>query len=145
MWLKGFHGGSAVKHSPAMQKTIYKVGDVGFIPALRRSPGEGNGYPLQYSCLENPMSRGVWWATVHGVVKSQTRLSNTLESFLVHCESQFLSTTLVSVIFSLCFLVSFWAGFLGATWDTRSAFFPCFPVPRLITPWSAWPRVILGD
>ena len=51
MWLKGFHGGSAViKHSPAMQKTIYKVGDVGFIPALRRSPGEGNDNQFQYSC-----------------------------------------------------------------------------------------------
>ena len=39
-------------------------------------PGEGNGNPLQYSCLENPMDRGAWWATVHGVTKSQTRLSD---------------------------------------------------------------------
>ena len=44
-------------------------GDLGLIPGLRRSPGEGNGNPLQYSCLENPMDRGTWRATVHGVAK----------------------------------------------------------------------------
>ena len=48
--------------------------DVGFIPGSARSPGRGNGNPLQYSCLENPMDRGAWWATVHGVAKSQTGL-----------------------------------------------------------------------
>ena len=47
---------------------------VGLIPELGRSPGEGNGNPLQYSCLENPRNRGAWWATVHAVEKSQTRL-----------------------------------------------------------------------
>ena len=46
----------------------------GLVPGLGRSSGEGNGNPLQYSCLENPMDRGVWWATVHGVSKSQTWL-----------------------------------------------------------------------
>ena len=51
-------------------------GDLGSIPGSGRSPGEGNGKPLQYSCLENPMDRGAWWATVHGVAKSWTRLSN---------------------------------------------------------------------
>ena len=48
----------------------------GFDPWVGRSPGEGNGNPLQYSCLENPKDRGAWWATVHGVAKSQTRLSD---------------------------------------------------------------------
>ena len=48
------------------------AGDLGYIPGWGRSPGEGNGYPLQYSCLENPMDRGAWWATVHGVTKSGT-------------------------------------------------------------------------
>ena len=48
--------------------------DTGSIPGLGRSPGEGNGNPLQYSCLENPMDRGAWWATVHGVTKSWTWL-----------------------------------------------------------------------
>ena len=50
--------------------------ETGSIPGLGRSPGEGNGNPLQYSCLENPMEGGAWWATVHGVAKSQTRLSD---------------------------------------------------------------------
>ena len=49
-----------------------KIGELGLIPDLGRSPGEGNGNPLQYSCLENPMDRGTWWATVHGVAKSRT-------------------------------------------------------------------------
>ena len=51
------------------------AGDRGLIPRLGRSPGEGNGNPLQYSCLENPLDRGAWRATVHGVTKSWTRLS----------------------------------------------------------------------
>ena len=56
--------------------SAYNAGDPVSIPRLGRSPGEGNGNPLQYSCLENPMDRGAWLATVHGVAKSQTRLSN---------------------------------------------------------------------
>jgi len=48
--------------------------DVGSIPESGRSPGGGNGNPLQYSYLGNPMDRGAWWATVHGVAKSETRL-----------------------------------------------------------------------
>ena len=50
------------------------IRDTGLIPVLGRSPGEVHGNPLQYSCLENPMDRGVWWATVHGIAKSWTRL-----------------------------------------------------------------------
>ena len=45
------------------------AGDTGLIPGLGGSPGEGSGYPLQYSCLENPIDRGAWWATVHGITK----------------------------------------------------------------------------
>ena len=48
------------------------MGDPGLIPGWKRSPGEGNDNPLHYSCLENSMDRGAWWATVHGVTKSQT-------------------------------------------------------------------------
>ena len=51
------------------------AGDLGLIPGLGGSHGKGNGNPLQYSCLENPMDGGAWSATVHGVTKSQTRLS----------------------------------------------------------------------
>ena len=54
------------------------VGDLGLIAGSGRSPGEGNGNPLQYSCLENSMDGGAWWATVHGVTKSRTRLSERL-------------------------------------------------------------------
>jgi len=57
-----------VKNLPAMQKTW--VRSLGSVPGLGRFPGEENGNPLQYSCLENPMDRGAWWATVHGVSKS---------------------------------------------------------------------------
>ena len=52
--------------------SAYNAGDLGSIPGLGRSPGEGNGNPLQYSCLENPMDGGAWSATVHGVAKSRT-------------------------------------------------------------------------
>ena len=52
------------------------AGDPGSIPGWGRSPGEGNGNPLQYSCLENSMDGGAWWATVHGIAKSQTQLND---------------------------------------------------------------------
>ena len=52
------------------------TGDAGSIPGSVRCPGEGNGNTLQYSCLGNPTDRGAWWATVHGVIKNQTGLSN---------------------------------------------------------------------
>ena len=66
----GFPGGTMVKNPPA------NAGDVGLIPVLGRSPGEGNDIPHQYSCLGNPRDRGAWWAIVHGVVKSRTQLSD---------------------------------------------------------------------
>ena len=68
----GFPGGSVVKNPPA---SAGATGDVGLIPELRRSPGEGNGNPLQYSCLGNPMDRGAWQVTVHGIAKSRTWLN----------------------------------------------------------------------
>ena len=66
----GFPGGSEVKASAC------NAGDLGLIPGLGRSPGEGNDNPLQYSCLENPMGGGAWWAAVHGTAKSRTQLSD---------------------------------------------------------------------
>ena len=66
-----------VKNLPARTGDIR---DVGSIPGLGRSPGGGNGNPLQYPCLENPIDRGAWWATVHEVAKSQTQL----ERFSMH-------------------------------------------------------------
>ena len=57
------------------KESACSAGDLGMTPGSGRSPGEGNGYPLQYSCLENSMERGAWWATVQGVTKCQTRLT----------------------------------------------------------------------
>ena len=75
-----------VKNLPA------KAGDLGSIPRSGRSPGGGSGNPLQCSCLKNPTSRGAWWATVHGVTKSQMRLSthniNTLGVLDESCEAR---------------------------------------------------------
>ena len=67
---QGFPGGSDSKES------VFNAGNPGLIPGLRRSPGGENGNPLHYSSQENPMDRGDWRATVHGVAKSQTHLSN---------------------------------------------------------------------
>ena len=63
---EGFSGGSVVKNLPAKQET--------WVAWLERSPGEGNGNPVQCSCLKNPMDDGTWWAIVHGAAKSRTRL-----------------------------------------------------------------------
>ena len=68
-WIIGvFDHGSVVKNPPA------NAGDMGSIAGSGRSPGEGNGYPLQYSCPGNPMERGAWWATVHGVSRVKHNL-----------------------------------------------------------------------
>ena len=68
--LTGFSGGSVIKNLPV------NAGDSGLIPGLGKTPGEGNGNTLQYSCPENPMERGTWWATVHEVPTSWTRLKD---------------------------------------------------------------------
>ena len=69
-WYNIVPGGSDGKVS------AYNVGDPGSVPGLGRYPGEGNGNPLQYSCLGNLVNRGAWWATVHGVSKNWTQLNN---------------------------------------------------------------------
>ena len=77
-----FQGGSIILYAPGQpyiglprwlsgKESLCNAGELGSIPGSVRSPGEGNGNPLQYSCLENPMDRGAWQATVHGVSKSQ--------------------------------------------------------------------------
>ena len=78
----GFPGGSQVKNPPT---NAGDAGDTGLAPESGRSPGAGNGDPLQCSCLENPMDRGAWWATVHRVAKRQTRMGmNTgMNGFLI--------------------------------------------------------------
>ena len=79
----GFSGGSVSKESDC------NAGGSGSIPGLGRSHGEKNGKPLQYSCLENPMARWAWWATVHEVKKSQTLLSDFHSFILTKYESEF--------------------------------------------------------
>ena len=66
----GFPGGSVVKKKK--KKSSCKVGDLSSVPGLGRSSGEGNGNPLKYSCLKNPMDRGVWWAKINMVIGSDT-------------------------------------------------------------------------
>ena len=73
---------------PPKGSTSCNTGDVGSVPGSGRSPGEGSGNPLQYSCLENPMDRGAWRATVHGVAKSQTQTEAT---WCTHTPSSFKS------------------------------------------------------
>ena len=70
MKLRGFPGGSDGKESAC------SLGDAGSIPGLGRPPGGGHGNPLQYSCPENPMDRGAWQVTVHGVTESHTGLND---------------------------------------------------------------------
>ena len=78
----GFPGGSEVKAS------AYNVRNLGSIPGWGRSPGEENGNPLQYSCLENPMDGGAWWATVHGVTKSRHDRATSVQ-FMSFCSNLF--------------------------------------------------------
>ena len=75
-----------VRYPPA------NAGDMGSIPGSGRSPGERHGNPLQYSCLENPMDSGAWWATVHRVTQSWTRLSNLARTVQRQSHSSFTST-----------------------------------------------------
>ena len=83
--ISNWFGGSEIKVSAC------NAGDLSSIPRSGRYPGEGNGNPLQYSCLENPMDGGAWWATVHEVAKSQARLSDFTFTFIICIQSNVLS------------------------------------------------------
>ena len=109
----GFPGGSEVKASAC------HTGDLGSIPGSGRSPGEGNDNPLQYSCLENPMGGGAWWATVHGVAKSRTRLSDFTSLHSLHrCFSLLPSLWLSS--FAHCLALSAAAQAPGSSWHPHN-------------------------
>ena len=79
-----FHSWVIIKYKPDRgfpsrsdsKESACSAGDLGSVPGLGRFPGEGNGNPLQYSCLENSMDRGTWWGTVHGIAKSRTWLNS---------------------------------------------------------------------
>ena len=106
-----FPGGSDDKAS------VYDEGDPGSIPGLGRSLGEGNGNPLQYYCLENPMDRGAWQATVHGVAKSQTRLSDFMFTFYsissANCAYNHPSISNVEIVVLHLFEMRFSENYLG--------------------------------
>ena len=115
--------------APRGKESTCNAGDLALIPGLEWSPGEGNGNPLQYSCLENPMDRGAWQATVHGVSMSQTQLSDFhfhvqfLLSHTVIWESKFYKCSQwAPLLFLPCiftyFFVCFWLCrvFLAACW-----------------------------
>ena len=94
-----FPGGSGIKNLPA------HAGDLGLIPGWGRSPERGNGNPLQCSCLENPMDRGTWWATVYGAAESQTCLS-TWQAIKVSLKTKFLYAHLyMFILFALFFAI----------------------------------------
>ena len=88
--------------------SAYNAGDLGSIPGSGRSSGEGNGNPIQYSCLENPMDRGTWWAAVHGVAKSCTWLSDFTFTFhiLIVLSWGFNKAPLVSRLFVSSYLAT---------------------------------------
>ena len=91
--IQGFPGGSDGKVSAC------NAGGLGLIPGLGRSPGEGNGNPLQYSCLENPMDRGALQATAHGVADSRTRLSDFKKFFhIISLRPKFLKQLLLKIV-----------------------------------------------
>ena len=99
--IDGFPGGSEVKSS------VCNAGDLGSIPGSGRSPGEGNGNPLQYSCLENPRDGGASQATVHGVAKSQTQLRD-FTFLYTHMNTLFYPTctSILSYLLFSCSVVS---------------------------------------
>ena len=121
-----FPGGSEVKASAS------NAGDPGSTPGLGRSPGEGNGYLLQYSCRENPMDAEAWWATVHGVAKSRTRLSG-FTYLLTYCHNLSNPSNRDSWYSRLQHLRG---SFNKATWTSEN----CFPTFFLVYQVTGWTR-----
>ena len=137
----GFLGGSEVKASAC------NAGDLGLIPGLGEDiPGEGNGNPLQYCCLENPMDGGTWWATVHGVSKSRTRLSDLTFTFFTsewHCKFfslkiHFLKKFTKSTIIRLSTIRKLWP--ISKNLEMRYCFGPSLLIVMLLamTAWDTW-------
>ena len=112
-WLPSWHSG---------KESACDAGEQGSIPVSGRSPGEGNGIPVQYSCLENSMDRGTWWATVHGVAKSWPQLSTSAQynyenRGFVHVKITFNKSCLITVF---CILLKFSAAWVWKVFRHRS-------------------------
>ena len=122
------------------------MGDLGSVPGLGRFPGEGKGYPLQYSSLENPMDRGPWKATVLGVIKSRTRLSD----FHFHTASQhwiswvaYLGLIFSTELQAVCHgCWPCWRQYLWDIYGASSVNSSCLDAMKL---WSSKPNLIRGD
>ena len=114
-----FPGGSEVKAS------AYNAGDLGSIPELGRSSGEGNGNSLQYSCLENPMDGGAWWTTVHGVAKSWTRLSNLTLTIYIYIYIYRYTHTCIHIIYKKTYN---FICYTNSTYSTTLQYFYFFPL-----------------
>ena len=99
IFILGFAGGSDGKESAC------NAGDLDLTPGSGRVPGEGNGYPLKYSCLENPMDRGAWQVTVHGVAKSWTILSDFHSLLHLYLNPSYHFVRKVHTVKALVFLV----------------------------------------
>ena len=118
------------------KESTCNAGDLGSIPGSGRSPGEGNGNPLQYSCLENPMDRGAWRAADHRVAKNQTLLSihalRLTHAPILHIQSHFVSPSIhwwtLELLFLLAIVIPLW------TWVHRylSPYFQFFGVQRIV-------------
>ena len=109
----GYHTSSLV--AQMVKASAYNVGDPGSIAGSGRTPGERNGTPLQYSCLENPMDGGAWWATVHGVAKSRTRLSDFIVTSL-YVQLKSLGVPLIRID---AFELWCWRRLLRVPWTAR--------------------------
>ena len=132
--------------------SAYNVRNPGSIPGLGRSSGEGNGTPLQYSCLENPMDGGAWWATVHGVAKSRTRLNGFTFTFVLfyahasvwccqclnfgHFNRYYKYLFVILIVLALKKCVSYFLRQI-ASYGTNEILFYFFfcPLPQIIVKW----------
>ena len=120
----GFPGGSVGEESAC------NAGHLGSIPGSGRSPGEGNGYPVQYSCLENSTDRGTWWTTAHGVARIWTGLSNPhfhfLTSMTVYKNFQSIALTFKNFLFQNLLTILF-----SLNWSLHSVKHSCFKCKNL--------------
>ena len=118
-----------------VKRLAYNAGDLSSIPGLGRYSGNGNGNPLQYSCLKNPMDGGAWWATVHGVTENPTRLSDFTFSFILYWCFSFWLTSLCIIGSSFIHLIRIDSCVLFNSWVI---IFHCVYVPQLSYPFVWW-------